>query len=404
MSTRAVGWVSWAQALWICAALLLAHPAPPSVGAEDEPTILLGQPWQEERPPVLLRGLTIDTGAYQYGDPSPAEQAHLERINRARLDPRAEAERLLGGDLNEGITDPTLQISLTPKQPLTGNALLHAAARAHSRDMIDQDYFDHLSLDGRTPWDRMAAAGYVGFSAAAENIALSFATYPLDETATLLAMHDRFVVDANTEGRGHRIALFDDGLREIGVGAAGGGFTLDNSAYPFAWALTCDFAARWDGSAFVLGVVYEDRNGDGAYTAGEGLGGVAIRALRVVDGGTAETTTASAGGYGLPLPPATYEVTATLADGRQSTQSLTLADRNVKIDFRAAEFVVPRQCGMAGDVNGDGAVGPEDAVLALQIVAGRQTPNSPCLEAAVTTSGRIGLAEAVYALGVAASR
>lgn len=93
-------------------------------------------------------------------------------------------------------------------------------------------------------------------------------------------------------------------------------------------------------------MVYDDRNGDGAYTAGEGLGGVVLRALRVADGGTAETTTASAGGYGLPLPPATYEVTATLADGRQSTQSLTLADRNVKTDFRAADFVVPRQCGL----------------------------------------------------------
>ena len=392
------------QTLAILTLVLLAHLSPPPAGAKDEHKILLGEPWQEERPPVVLRGLTIDTGTYQYGDPSPAEQAHLERINRARLDPRAEAERLLGGDLNEGITDPTLQISLAPKQPLTSNALLHAAARAHSRDMTDQDYFDHLSLDGRTPWDRMAAAGYVDFSAAAENIALSFATYPLDETATLLAMHDRFVVDANTEGRGHRIALFDDGLREIGVGAAGGGFTLDNSAYPFAWALTCDFAARWDGPTFVLGVVYDDRNRDGAYTAGEGLGGVAIRALRVVDGGTAETTTASAGGYGLPLPPANYEVTATLADGRQSKQSLTLADRNVKIDFRVADFVVVRQCGLEGDVNGDGAVGPEDVVLALQIVAGRQLTVAPCTEAAVTTSGRIGLAEAAYALGVAAAR
>ena len=392
------------QTLAILTLVLLAHLSPPPAGAKDEHKILLGEPWQEERPPVVLRGLTIDTGTYQYGDPSPAEQAHLERINRARLDPRAEAERLLGGDLNEGITDPTLQISLAPKQPLTSNALLHAAARAHSRDMTDQDYFDHLSLDGRTPWDRMAAAGYVDFSAAAENIALSFATYPLDETATLLAMHDRFVVDANTEGRGHRIALFDDGLREIGIGAAGGGFTLDNYAYPFAWALTCDFAARWDGPTFVLGVVYDDRNRDGAYTAGEGLGGVAIRALRVVDGGTAETTTSSAGGYGLPLPPANYEVTATLADGRQSKQSLTLADRNVKIDFRVADFVVVRQCGLEGDVNGDGAVGPEDVVLSLQIVAGRQLAVVPCIEAAVTTSGRIGLAEAAYALGVAAAR
>ena len=152
------------------------------------------------------------------------------------------------------------------------------------------------------------------------------------------------------------------------------------------------------------GVVYDDRNRDGAYTAGEGLGGVAIRALRVVDGGVAGTITASAGGYGLPLLPANYEVTATLADGRQSTQSLTLADRNVKIDFRVADFVVVRQCGLEGDVNGDGAVGPEDVVLALQIVAGRQLTVAPCTEAAVTTSGRIGLAEAVYALGVAAAR
>ena len=131
---------------------------------------------------------------------------------------------------------------------------------------------------------------------------------------------------------------------------------------------------------------------------------MAIRALRTADGATAETITASAGGYGLPLPPATYEVTATLVDGRHAMRSLTLADRNVKIDFRAAEFVVPRQCGMAGDVNGDGAVGPEDVVLSLQIVAGCQTQNPPCLEAAVTSSGRIGLAEAVYALGVAAAR
>ena len=138
---------------------LFAHSAPMPADAEEIPRILLGEPWQAERPPVVMRGLTIDTGAYQYGNPSPAEQAHLERINRARLDPLAEAKRLLGGDLNEGISDPALQISLTPKQPLTSNALLHAAARAHSRDMIDQDYFDHLSLDGRTPWERMAAAG-----------------------------------------------------------------------------------------------------------------------------------------------------------------------------------------------------------------------------------------------------
>ena len=76
------------QTLAILTLVLLTHLSPPPAGAKDEHKILLGEPWQEERPPVVLRGLTIDTGTYQYGDPSPAEQAHLERINRARLDPR----------------------------------------------------------------------------------------------------------------------------------------------------------------------------------------------------------------------------------------------------------------------------------------------------------------------------
>jgi uncharacterized protein YkwD len=40
------------------------------------------------------------------------------------------------------------------------NAALGRAARAHSRDMADNDYFDHTSRDGRSPADRAQAAGY----------------------------------------------------------------------------------------------------------------------------------------------------------------------------------------------------------------------------------------------------
>ena len=69
----------------------MAHTGISPIGAKGAFNLLLVQPWQEQRPPVLLRGLTIDTGTYQYGDPSPAEQAHLERINRVHLDLQAEA-------------------------------------------------------------------------------------------------------------------------------------------------------------------------------------------------------------------------------------------------------------------------------------------------------------------------
>lgn len=50
------------------------------------------------------------------------------------------------------------------------NDQLRLAARLHSKDMADRDYFDHSSLDGKSPWDRMEAAGYQGFGVG-ENIA-----------------------------------------------------------------------------------------------------------------------------------------------------------------------------------------------------------------------------------------
>lgn len=280
----------------------------------------------------------ITWGGYQYGNPTAAEQAHLEIINRARLNPKAEADRLLGGNINEGITNPANQISLTPKQPLTFNAQLYQAAQLHSQDMINKDYFDHYSLDGRSPWERITAAGYTGYLTLAENIAVSLATYPLGEVPTLLKMHDDFVIDAYVQGRGHRVNIFNDALKEIGVGSATGAMQYGGYSYSFAWTLTCDFGTKQDIYSFVLGVVYDDKNKDGKYTAGEGLGGVQIVAQRVLDSQVVSTLTASAGGYGIPLTSSQYKVTATLADGRKLTKSISLVGKNIKVDFKASEF------------------------------------------------------------------
>jgi uncharacterized protein YkwD len=43
---------------------------------------------------------------------------------------------------------------------LTLNAQLTAAAEAHAEDMLCNDYLSHISLDGSTPEDRVADAGY----------------------------------------------------------------------------------------------------------------------------------------------------------------------------------------------------------------------------------------------------
>ena len=85
------------------------------------------------------------------------EQMLLELINRARLDPAAEAARF-GIDLNEGVPSNQI-ISPVSKQPLAMNETLLLVARAHSQDMIDRDYFEHDTPEGVTASQRIANAG-----------------------------------------------------------------------------------------------------------------------------------------------------------------------------------------------------------------------------------------------------
>ncbi len=54
--------------------------------------------------------------------------------------------------------------------PLSADPALRCAARVHTQDMADRDYFAHVSPEGEEPWDRMERAGYT-WRQAGENIA-----------------------------------------------------------------------------------------------------------------------------------------------------------------------------------------------------------------------------------------
>lgn len=82
---------------------------------------------------------------------------------------------------------------------------LRTAARGHSRDMADNDYFSHTGLDGSSPTDRAQAAGYDG--GVAENIAVGYRT-PAD------------VMRGWMNSDGHRNNLLNCSHRVIGVGLA----------------------------------------------------------------------------------------------------------------------------------------------------------------------------------------
>jgi uncharacterized protein YkwD len=94
---------------------------------------------------------------------------------------------------------------------------LMSAATAHSRDMLDRGYYNHVSSDGETPEQRVRATGY-SYSSMAENIhrrSLSYAPEPTQKD-----LEDVF--EAWMESPGHRANVLDPDLHEIGIGAAFG--------------------------------------------------------------------------------------------------------------------------------------------------------------------------------------
>jgi hypothetical protein len=90
---------------------------------------------------------------------------------------------------------------------LRADTALDGLGAAHAADMRDRGYFDHTDPDGRTPWDRAAAAGVDGV--AAENIARGQA----DATAVVAAWMD---------SPGHRANILDCSLTRHGLGRADG--------------------------------------------------------------------------------------------------------------------------------------------------------------------------------------
>ncbi|MGF1469564.1 MAG: CAP domain-containing protein [Sandaracinaceae bacterium] len=67
-------------------------------------------------------------------------------------------------------------VEMPPAAPLVSHELLTWAARLHSQDMGAENYFAHQGLDGSSPADRVAEAGYVWARGVGENIAGGSAT------------------------------------------------------------------------------------------------------------------------------------------------------------------------------------------------------------------------------------
>ena len=262
--------------------------------------------------------------------PTAVEQLILELINRARLDPLAEAA-LQGVGLNENLAAGT--ITAAQKQPLAFNTLIGDSADAHSAWMLSTDTFSHTGSGGSNPGQRMLAAGYEGW-AWGENIAWSGTTGTVNVAAEAVNHHDMLF-----ESAGHRTNIMNASFREIGIGTLTGDFRSGQTNYN-AVMTTQNFAAS--GSAFfVTGVAINDLDDDRFYDIGEGLGGVTVTVRNDMVNETS-TATWSSGGYSLVINSFGERdvVFAGAGIAAETGVRVMLGDGNVKIDLADSNTLI----------------------------------------------------------------
>lgn len=291
----------------------------------------LGEPIMKsgytEAPPPLHGPMWTPDGEifYDHGDPTPFEQMMMDRVNRARANPGAEANRL-GIGLNDGLSPGT--IVDTPKQPLAMHRFLINAARDHAQWMLDENEFSHTGAGGSSISERISGSGYplTGSWTVGENIAWNGTTGALDPVFSTQLAHDGLF-----ESPGHRVNLMNNAFQEIGIGIRTGIFTDDGIDYNALMAAQKFAASGGTPDPFLLGTAYYDFNGNGLYDVEEAIRGVTV----AISGGDYYTETASAGGYAMPMPSGAATRTVSFsAQGTTFTETVHLpGGQNMQVDL-----------------------------------------------------------------------
>lgn len=236
--------------------------------------------------PFAMLSFAAAQQRYDHGNPTLHEQLMLELVNRARADPAAEAARF-GIDLNEGLAPGTITASAKP--PLAFHPNLILSARNHSQWMLDTGVFSHTGVGNSTAGERMSAAGYpfAGSFSSGENIGWGGTSGGVEPVSMTLDRHEGLF-----RSPGHRRGICSEDFSEIGLGILQGRFQGFN-----ALLVTQNFATS-DAlpDPWLLGVVFNDVDGDGNYDAGEGVSGVTVTPA----GGSWDAVTSASGGYAMP--------------------------------------------------------------------------------------------------------
>lgn len=271
------------------------------------------------------------------GGPSAEAQYMLEVVNLVRTQPTEGAEWV------EEKTDATIEANLKhynvdlnsvlnavksaqPREPLAWNDELASAAQGQSEDMARNGFQSHTGSDGRDLNARLDAVGYKNRTRSSEN-AFAYAT-SIDNAM------QAFLIDWGVADAGHRRNIQDVDVpaeqtaSELGIGIADGSRSGVGPK-----VVTQNFGSRAGAKAQLLGVVYDDLDGDGRYSMNEGTGGATIEVKNVANGATKTVENWNSGGYQVELDPGTYTVAARTAGKLLGGKTVTIGSQNAKVDF-----------------------------------------------------------------------
>jgi hypothetical protein len=252
---------------------------------------------------------------------------------------------------------------IAPAPPLSMNATLTIAARAHSQNMLQNNYQGHNGPDGSL------TTRLQGYTSGANGWSLGENVYAYSKSVWY--GHAGFEVDWGgtvlTGGMqsppGHRINIHSPDFREVGIGVVLGSNGGSGGVGP--QLVTQDFGSVGGLPPFVTGVVYRDLNGNGFYDAGEGIGGVTVN----VSNANYYAVTAGSGGYSVPVPGnGAYAVT--FSGGSVPAQQMNVSvvgGQNVKTDYvvtgSATPTPTPESAPRLGNISTRAVVGTNENVL-----------------------------------------
>ena len=278
---------------------------------------------------------TVD-GAHPDGN----EQQFMWLMNRARANPTQEGIWLATmNDPDVAAARNYFDVDLnflraefaatTVKPPAAFDVRLYNAAKSHSDYLISIDASSHTGQ-----FDRISAEGFHYLVARGNVFAYC---------KTALYGHAGFNIDwgSGSDGsgmqddRGHRKAVMsiDGGYTNVGIAAVPEG-NPSSAVGPLAVTgnycnANTSYAEHY--SLFIVGTVWEDKNGDSLYDPGEGIGGVTVTPSQ----GDYFAVTANSGGYAIPLiTGGTYVVTFSGSEiPSGSVRSVTVGSESVLLDL-----------------------------------------------------------------------